>query len=201
MTSHTPDLEAEAGGRLTGILDGVREIASGDRVRLRDIVEGFGRTSFLPLLLIPALLVVTPLSGIPFFSSICGLTIALVALQMVFRRKHLWLPAALLNRHISSRRLRSALDRIAPAVAWIDRHSRDRWRLLVREPTRTVAEFACACAGGVMPLLELVPFSSSILGAAVSLIAVGFLAHDGLYVVLSVAFLAVGASIPIFIIV
>ena len=36
----------------------------------------FGESSFLPALMVPSLLVVSPLSGIPLFSSVCGLTIA-----------------------------------------------------------------------------------------------------------------------------
>ena len=49
-------------GRIIDELDDV--VRTGD-LRLRDLVEGFGRSSFLPVMVVPALLVVSPLSGIP----------------------------------------------------------------------------------------------------------------------------------------
>lgn len=198
MKSTTTASEVEPEGRLTALLGEVRDIAGKRGLTLRHLVEGFGRTSFLPLLILPALTVVTPLSGIPLLSSACGLTIALVALQMLAGRDHVWLPSILLDREISARRALRAFDRIEPAVSWIDRHSQDRLRVLVRPPSRSLAEAVCVAAGGAMPLLELVPFSSSILGSAVVLIGVGLLAHDGLYVLLATIFLALGFSIPLF---
>lgn len=187
-------------GRLGRLLDDVRRIIrDDDAMRLGALLDGFGRTAFLPLLLLPALAVVTPLSGIPFFSTICGLTIALVSAQMIFRGTSLWLPSFLLDRHLPTARVRQALDRADPVADWIDRHSRDRLRLLVTEPMRTLAEVQCAIAGLMMPVLELVPFSSSVLGASVLLIAIGFLAHDGLYVLISLAFFFGGLALPAYI--
>ena len=69
-----------------------------DRVRARrapevgDVITVLGRKSYAPLLMVPGLALVSPLSGIPGFSSICGITIALVSLQMMAHRRVLWLP-------------------------------------------------------------------------------------------------------------
>ena len=46
----------------------------------------------MPPLMLPALLVVSPLSSIPLFSSACGLIIALISVQMVLHQHKLWLP-------------------------------------------------------------------------------------------------------------
>ncbi|MDJ1007342.1 MAG: exopolysaccharide biosynthesis protein [Paracoccaceae bacterium] len=182
---------------MEGITLRLIDLAGQDRVSVADILEGFGEASFVPLLVVPALIVVTPLSGIPFLPTILGATIALVALQMAARRRHLWLPGFLKRRTISGARLAQAVSRASPMARWIDRHSRNRLHFLVAEPVATFARLACASCGMAMPFLELVPFSSSILASAVLLFSVGFLAADGLYVLLAAGVMCLAASIPI----
>lgn len=183
--------------RLENLIDRILEISAAESVDVRTVVQSFGRTSFLPLLAVPALIVVTPLSGIPLLSSTCGLIIALVGMQMAVRRDSLWLPGVLSRQAISGARLGRAIERARGPARWIDRHSRDRLTVLFREPFVTVSRILCASCGAVMPLLELVPFTSSILAAAVLSFCVGFLARDGLYIVVATAMIAAAASIPI----
>ena len=94
------------------LLDRLDEAATGDETSLEDIIETMGGASFVPVLMVPALAVVTPLSGIPAFSSICGIFIALVAAQSLFGRDHLWLPGWLTRRTVPSDRLRSSMDKL-----------------------------------------------------------------------------------------
>jgi len=179
------------------VLERIETLASADEVTLRSLIEAFGTASFVPALMVPALLVVSPLSGIPAFSSICGLTIALIALQMLFRREHLWLPGVLMRRRISGHRLRSGMARTLRIAAWIDTHSRDRLWVLTRGPGIAVPRLLAMLSGAAMPLLELVPFSSSLLGTAVLFFSVSFLAKDGVYVIAGMAMMAIAAMVPI----
>lgn len=175
-------------------------IMEGDDVALGDLVAAFGSASFAPALMVPALLVVSPLSGIPFFSSICGLTITLIALQMLAARKHLWLPRVLMRRSVGAARLRRAMARIHRVADWLDRHSRDRLLVLVRPPGIALPQALAAFCGAVMPFLEIVPFSSSILGLAVVMFSVSFLARDGLWVIAGCVCIALAALIPVFVV-
>lgn len=151
----------------------------------------------MPALLVPALLVVSPLSGIPGFSSICGLTIAAIAAQMLFRRRHLYLPDRLTRTQLSGARLRAGLVRLRRGADRLDRHSRhERLRPLVGSGGRVVPHLACILAGLMMPLLELVPFSSTTLGLAVVCCAVGLLTRDGAFVLAGLAIMGAAASLP-----
>lgn len=62
-------------------------------VSVSDIVDAIGPRSFGPLLLVPALIVMSPLSGIRGLSTVMGITIALVSGQMLVGRRVAWLPA------------------------------------------------------------------------------------------------------------
>lgn len=166
-------------------------------VTLGDILASFGQASFVPALMLPALLVFSPLSGIPLFSSICGLTIAAVSAQMLLRRRHIWLPRMLRDRAVSGPRLRQALGTMARAGRWIDRNTGERLHLLTAQPMASLFTLVCFCAGLAMPFLELVPFSSSILGLAVLLIAAAFLTRDGLFALAGLAIFAVAPTIPL----
>ena len=174
----------------------LEEMMQEDHVTLGDLISAFGPASFVPALMVPALLVVSPLSGVPFFSSLCGLTIALIALQMLVAREHLWLPAVLMRRRVGAARLRRTMASIHRVADWLDRNSRDRLRLLVHPPGIALPQGLAALCGAMMPFLELLPFSSSILGMAVLMFSVSFLARDGLWVIAGCAWIGLAATVP-----
>lgn len=173
---------------ITGLMGRVQAVAEkAERTRLRDVIDALGRDSFIPQLMIPALAVVSPLSGVPLFSSLCGITIALVSAQMLAQRQRIWLPRWLLEKEIDSKRLLSAATRMKRPAGWLDRITRNRMRVLVWPPILWVAQALCLICGLMMPFLELVPFTSSILGSVVLLLSFGMLARDGLFTLLGFA--------------
>lgn len=169
---------------ITGMTDRVRAAAGDDTISVAQITEALGRDSLPPNLMIPALAVVSPLSGVPLFSSICGILIALISAQMLIGRDHVWLPGFLMRRKLGAARVRGALDWMRRPAGFLDRITSERLTVLVRRPMRWVIQGVCLCCGLVMPFLELVPFTSSLMGVVVSLLAFGLLARDGLFVLL-----------------
>lgn len=178
------------------VLDRLHDLAGEDSVALRDLVMAFGPASFVSALMVPTLLVISPLSGIPFFSTFCGLTIALIAGQMLFHADHLWLPDFLMNRKVPGPRLRKGVERLGPVAGWIDRHTKARLRIFTSAPLKFLPQLACVVCGASMPFLELLPFSSSILGAAVLCFSISFLARDGLFVLAGGTLMGVAALVP-----
>lgn len=168
---------------LAAIVDRVIEATYKEQVDINDLVQSIGHASFTPLLLFPAIAVATPLSGIPLFSSLMGVLIFLVAVQMLFRRDQLWLPQWLLRRKTNSSRVRSVFQRLRPALEWLDTHTYARLAAFVHRPLIFISQILCVLSGLMMPFLEFVPFSSSLIGSAVALLAFGMLARDGLFVI------------------
>ncbi|MCR8725620.1 exopolysaccharide biosynthesis protein [Frigidibacter sp. ROC022] len=210
------DAEAELGGidkdghahALAVLLGRLRRIAgpadaddSPDaRASVRELVETLGPASFTSLLLVPALIVVSPLSGIPFLPTLCGLSIALIALQMSFGRQHIWLPDWILRRTMDRKRFLRALTWLDRPAGWIDSVTAQRLAWLTRLPFRSLLLAACALAGGAMPFLEILPFTSSILASAVVLIALGLLVGDGLAALLGLGFIGGGISLIVWLV-
>ncbi|CAM3423731.1 exopolysaccharide biosynthesis protein [Paracoccus nototheniae] len=169
---------------ITAMTDRVRDAADGDTISVAQITGALGRDSLPPNLMIPALAVVSPLSGVPLFSSVCGMLIALISAQMLLGRDHVWLPGFLMRRKLSSSRVLGALDWMRRPAGFLDRITAERLTVLVRRPMRWITQGLCLCCGLVMPFLELIPFTSSLMGVVVSLLAFGMLARDGLFTAL-----------------
>lgn len=180
-----------------GVLSTLRTMSGLPRVTLRELLHSFGPTSFLPALMVPALIVVSPLSGIPLLPTVCGLTIALIAVQMLFGRRFLWLPGLLMNRRISGARLKAALAWLEGPGNWLDRRTRARIGFIWVWPFSILPTLSCILCGLAMPALELIPFSSTILGAAVTCFAVGFLVRDGVFALIGAMLMAIAAAIPL----
>ena len=189
----------DAENPVQSILKRLRDKADQEEVTTEELVTAFGTASFVPALMIPAILVVSPLSGIPLFSSFMGVSIALIAAQLLFGREELWLPGWLLRRTVKGEKLRNAVDRIEGVAKWIDGHTPVPLRALRSPPVTVLAEAACVVCGLMMPVLEIVPFSSSNLGAAVCSFSSGLLARDGLFILVGLGFMAVASVVPFFV--
>jgi hypothetical protein len=182
------------------IVDRLDACAHADEVSLKDLVKAFGTASFVSTMMVPALLVVSPMSGIPFFSSLCGLTIAFIAGQMLFRRTHLYLPDTVTRRRLPGDKLRSGLKRMRRVADFLDRYTRKgRLRRLVGNGGRILPQLLCVIAGILMPLLEIVPFSSSVLGMAVLSFSIALLTRDGVFVLVGLAIVGAAAAVPYFV--
>lgn len=176
---------------LGALLDRLAGAGAEGEVSVDDLLDRLGRTSFTTLLLTVSLLVVTPLSTIPGFSSFCGILIVWIAGQKLLGRPHVYLPAWLRRRSVSAEALVGAIDRIRPPAGWLDRFTRPRLGLLVRAPLRPIVVAFTGLCGAVMPFLEIIPLTSSILGAAVLLVALGLLTRDGLLILAALVPVAV----------
>ncbi len=178
---------SEEKANLTAIVDLIIEATHKEHLYVDDLVKAIGQASFTPVLFLPALAVVSPLSGIPLFSTVMGFIIFLVAFQMLLGRDQLWLPQWLLRHKTSSARVRSVLQRLRPVLIWLDAHTYARLKAFVHRPLIFIPQLLCVLSGLMMPFSEFVPFSSSLIGGAVALLAFGMLARDGLFVFLGLA--------------
>lgn len=169
---------------LVEIIEDIVEAGTAEHVSVRDIVYAIGGAGFPPILLPPALAITTPLSGIPMLSSVMGLVILLVAWQMLLGRRSLWLPHWLLNRQVKGAIVTKSFDMLKRPAAWLDNRTDKRLVFFARRPFVIVPQLVCLCCGAVMPILEFIPFSSTIVGVSVGLLALGMLTRDGLIVLL-----------------
>ena len=179
---------------LTHLLDSVEHAARDERVSVADVLDEFGERAITPFILIIALLLVSPLSGIPGTPTVSAVVIITLAVQALFGRRRLWLPQRVLRLEMPSAHVRRAVSWMRRPCAFLDRHSRARLRILTSGPLRGLTLLICVIIPLTWPLLELLPFVTSVGAATISLLAFGLLTRDGIYVlagylVVAVAFL------------
>lgn len=162
------------------ILDELDRAAEGVvRVSIGDVVERLGDRGFGPFLLIPALIEVSPIGGIPGLPTLLAIIIAIVAVQMLIGRDHLWLPQFIQKRSVRAGRLEKAVERLRPLQRWLDRWFHGRLSLLVRGPFRTLAAAIVVLACLTVPFLEVFPFASTIPMAVIIAFGLAITVRDG----------------------
>ncbi|WP_231566352.1 exopolysaccharide biosynthesis protein [Litchfieldella xinjiangensis] len=179
---------------LNELLDNIERFAPDcDQVTLDDLLSAVGRRSFGPFLLVAGLITLAPIiSGIPGVPSLMAIMVLLVAVQLLMRREHFWLPAWLLKRSVSKRNMHKTIRWLRKPASYVDGLLRPRLVMLTGDVGIVVIAISCVVIAIAMPPMELVPFSVN--GAGVALVAFGLalIARDGLLALL--AFLAAGGT-------
>ncbi|WP_187972251.1 exopolysaccharide biosynthesis protein [Aquibium microcysteis] len=161
-----------------------------DEVRVADIVEAIGDDGLGALILVPALIMITPASGIPGLSTAGAVIILLAAIQMAAGRDTIWLPDFIRRQKMARSKLDKAAGWIEPPARWIDKVTRRRLTMLVRRPLSLLPLAICIGIACVVPVLEFIPFSASLAACAIAFFGLGFVAEDGLLVAVGLAIAA-----------
>lgn len=173
---------------MSAVISAIRKAAAGETISVRDIMHEIGDRSFATALLVPALILVSPISGIPGTPTIGALIVILIVAQWIAGRDHLWLPEFLMGRKVNSARMRRAIAWFDRPAAFIDRHSYSRLTVLTSGPLSVLPLLTILAIAATWPLLELLPFVTTIGAFAVSLFAVGLMIRDGIYVLAGYGF-------------
>jgi hypothetical protein len=152
----------------------------GERLTVREIMAVLQDRAFSLLVVLLGLPNCLPMP--PPIPLVCGLLLALVAIQILFGREAPWLPRHLMNRSVARTDVERAVGRAVPAFRRLERISRPRMTFLD-------TPLAMRLMGAVILILSLgllfaPPFVGQIpLGLAVCLVGLGLVERDGLVVV------------------
>lgn len=178
------------------ILDGLEELADKqEKVSLGDAVEAFGNRSYGPFLLVPALIEMSPIGGIPGLPTVLAAIIILFAVQMVWGRKHIWLPGFLANRSITAEKVKKATDKLRGTARFFDRWFHGRLPALTTGPFVRVAAVGSILLALTVPPLELLPFASTAPMAAIAAFGLALLVRDGVLMIVAIVLAGVAAAV------
>lgn len=182
---------------LNQLLDRIDDSATdNEHVTVEEILDAVGRRSFGPLLLVAGLVTLAPLIGdIPGVPTIMGVTVFLIAVQLLVGRQQFWLPRWLLDRSISADKLTRAVQRMRKPARFVDRFVRARLTPLTTGPMIRVIAVVCMLIAMAMPPMELVPFSANGAGAALTAFGLALIARDGVLALLAFGFTALTATL------
>jgi hypothetical protein len=181
---------------LNDILDRLAELAENENeVSLGKVVEALGNRSHAPFLMIPALIDISPVGGIPGLPTILGVIIVITAAQMLFGRKHLWLPRFLANRSLSSEKTCNTTKKLRDLARFLDRWFHGRLPKLTEGPFVRIAAGFCILLALTVPPLELLPFATTAPMAAIAAFGLALLVRDGLLMVIATILAGAAAAV------
>ncbi|MFO0389618.1 MAG: exopolysaccharide biosynthesis protein [Alphaproteobacteria bacterium] len=161
-----------------------------DQVSVGEFIAALGDRSFCLAVLVFSLPNSLPVPGIPGFSTITGLPITFIAMQMVLGRKSLWLPKKIAAKRFSSRGLAKMLAKAIPTVERLEKLLKPRWLPL----TSSIGE---RFLGVLMVVLSLIialpiPGGNFLPGLSMSLVALAMLERDGMFLLFAATFAIAG---------
>ena len=177
-----------------GIIDRLTEVGDEqDKVSIGDIVESFGSRSYGPMLLVPALIGISPVGGIPGVPSFLALTLLLIAVQMVFGKDHLWLPGILKDRSVDGEKLANAAEDMEGVGTFMDKIFYGRLEMFTGPTAGRIAAGVIALMCLAVPPLELLPFAVLLPMGVIAAFGIALTVRDGLLML--IGFLGSGAAL------
>ncbi|ROO30122.1 exopolysaccharide biosynthesis protein [Salinisphaera japonica] len=178
---------------LTDLLEDLENAGQGNELSIAEVLETIGERGYAPITLILSILAALPTGAVPGIPTVCGISIALISIQMVFGKRYPWLPDKLKRMSIQRQRYSRVADKIKPWTQRLDRLVKPRLETLVGPVAiRLIGLFFVALAA-CMPPLEILPFAAAAPAGAIAFISLGLAGRDGLWVILGFIPAGVGA--------
>ncbi|MFO7481230.1 exopolysaccharide biosynthesis protein [Oceanibaculum nanhaiense] len=180
---------SEAPDSVSDLLDRLEQSArSGEGLSLDRFLQIAGHRFSGPLFLIPGLIALSPLSGIPLVPSFLGLTVSLICVQLILGRRHLWFPAVMRCIALDSERVLRMVRFLRMPGRFLDRATRPRLTFLTQGLAVRFAAMICLLTAMSMPLLEILPFAATLAGAVISFFGLSLTTRDGLLMLFALVF-------------
>ncbi|UUO07137.1 exopolysaccharide biosynthesis protein [Blastopirellula sp. J2-11] len=164
---------------LSDVLDQLVDNTTGENASFGDVMDALNSRSFGPVLLVPAVLAVSPLGAIPGVSIFTGALIFVIAAQMLAARSHIWLPKRLLAFSFSREKLVNSVKSTRPWAVWFEPWIHNRLSFLIEAPFRQAIALVVMILAALFVPLAFLPFAVAVPGTAIALIALGMTAKDG----------------------
>jgi len=148
-----------------------------ERISIGDLLAALGDRAIGALLFIFAFLNVLPTP--PGTSAILGAPLLFLAAQLAFGRQP-WLPAIITKRSMSRDDFQSLIRRISPWLARAEKLLKPRLSSLALPPMEYLIGLVCLLLATLLVLP--IPLGNMLPALAISLIALGVLERDGLWV-------------------
>ena len=185
--------EPHSMGDVLGELDELA--ANHDEVRVADVLDDFGERSFGPFIMIPAVLEITPVGGIPGVPTVLALFIALIAVQLLIGRDHVWMPQFVQRRAVGSKKLHKAVGKLKGMANFLDRHSKGRLEGLTKGTAIKLVAAVIIALCCTVPPLEFLPFASTIPMLAIAVLGLALTVRDGALLLGSLLFAGLATAL------
>jgi hypothetical protein len=176
QNEHLPN-SPQNGGHFSELLKSFSASLPGETANIGMIIHFMGDRSFGALLLVLALPMALPIPA-PGISVAFGIPLILISAQLLLGRRHAWLPARLDTHTITRKELESFVAYAVPKLCILESIARPRVHWMTQDWILRLTGAVCLLLALIITLP--IPFGHMVPGAAISLLALGLIEHDGL---------------------
>ena len=137
-------------------------------------------------------------ADIPGVPVVIGIFVILVAGQLAMHRNHVWVPEWMEHRKLKPKTIKKMTGWLRRPADWMDRITKTRWTWLVDHAGATIIAVACILIAVATPVLEFVPFSANLAGAAITTFSLALLTRDGVLGALAMLFSIATAGVVVY---
>ena len=161
-----------------------------ERVAIGDLLDALGDRAVGALMFIFAVPNVLPVP--PGVSTVLGTPLIFLSGQLMLGMKP-WLPAVITRRSFSREDFATLVRRVVPWLVRAERLLRPRASALARPPVENLVGLVCLLLACVLVLP--IPLGNTLPALSISLLALGVLERDGLWIVAGLVASAVAATV------
>lgn len=183
---------ADPAGRLplSAVLHALAQDDSRERIAVGDLLVALGDRALAALLLVFAVPNVLPVP--PGTSAVLGAPLVVLAAQLAFGREP-WLPAVIARRTMTRSDFAALVGRIGPWLARAERMLKPRAERLALPPMEYLVGVVCLLLAVVLVLP--VPLGNMLPALSISLLALGILERDGVWILAGLGTAVVSAIV------
>jgi len=194
--SHAATEPMEGGHQHRTISELLRDVAaqSGEEgLSLFELIRQFGDRSFALLLILLALPSALPVPALPGVTAILAIPMLLIAIQIMFGKRLLWLPGWARRRRISKQALTTLAQKGQKPLTLVEKILKPRLRWMQSYLAhRIFGLILLICA---ISVATPIPMTNTIPSMGIVLISIGLLERDGLVMLAGTVIGAVGVTI------
>ncbi len=151
----------------------------GEQLKVDELVTAFGDRAFGAVMLVFALISTLPLP--PGSTTVTGVPLVIMAVQLARGRERLWLPRRFLQASIARSAFRKGVGKVLPVLRFAERLTRPRVEALVGQTGQRVVGLICCLLAIVLSLP--IPLGNMVPAIAICLFALGIMQRDGFAVI------------------
>lgn len=186
-------MDSQNKSSLTSLMKKTVSQSDSEKLKVGEMVDQMGSRGFGPLLIIPSIFVLLPTGAIPGVPAVVGVIIAFCSFQIMIGKKRPWLPEKIRSLSMQRHKAEEAFDKKKKYIKKID-------GIMSRRLEALTHQFMQRVTGGLTFFLSLgmiaigfIPFAPDMMALPILFFGLGFIAHDGLFVLLGYMILVGGA--------
>lgn len=166
-----------------------------EKTKISELMGDFHENGILLAMIFFALPIAIPLPYPPGFTTVMGVPLMILSIQMLFGSKQVRLPAKINDYEIKNSTLKLISDKIVPVIVIIEKYVKPRFSFAKSVYCEQFIGFVCLIAS--ISVAVPLPFTNAIPALGMTIMALGLLNRDGAIIIAGLFIAIIGLAIAI----